>query len=192
MVCTQQSLAGASFSVHPMSDDYKKVIKQALTEVNTSHVTLQTDDVNSTVQGTIPNVFDVTRAICGNAAATKKHVAFQATYSLGCPGNKKRLSETATQLLYNALPQGVLDTFVAAKFALYPLGDVDYMTIIKQQLAYIPSSVVITPHPYSTKLEGSFETVFQTLQQCFEGVVEAGSSHTVMTVTISIHSPSHS
>ena len=48
---------------------------------------MATDDVTTTVRGKLVHVFDVTKAIFIHAATTGEHVAFQATYSLGCPGD---------------------------------------------------------------------------------------------------------
>src|SRR5690625_6350434 len=86
--CGHRRVTGASFSLHPMSDDFVDVIQAALGETNTSKVWMETDDVTTTVRGKTVHVFDVTKAICLHAAKTGKHVAFQATYSVGCPGDR--------------------------------------------------------------------------------------------------------
>src|SRR5699024_11375894 len=79
-----KQIAGASFSLYPMSDDFVDIIKGALKETDTSKVWMETDDVTTTVRGKMLHVFDVTKSICIHAAKTGKHVALQATYSLGC------------------------------------------------------------------------------------------------------------
>src|SRR5699024_11008459 len=84
-----QQIAGASFSLYPMSDDFVAIIQKSLSETDTSKVWMQTDDVTTTVRGKVVHVFDVTKAIMIHAAKTGKHVAFQATYSLGCPGDSE-------------------------------------------------------------------------------------------------------
>lgn len=45
--------------------------------------------------------------------------------------------------------------------------------------------------PVATRLEGEAIQVFNGLEKVFNATVEGGSSHTVMTVSISANSPSH-
>lgn len=76
------------------------------------------------------HVFDVTKALFIHAAKTGKHVAFQATYMCGCPGDPGE----NTNLEVDEIPlnkEKVEDTkqYVAAKFSLYPLGGGDYMDL---------------------------------------------------------------
>src|SRR5699024_7439293 len=80
-----QHIAGASFSLYPMSDDFVDVIHKSLSETDTSKVWMQTDDVTTTLRGIMVHVFDVTKAIMIHAVNTVMHVACQATYSIGCP-----------------------------------------------------------------------------------------------------------
>src|SRR5699024_12561532 len=72
-----------------MSDNFIEIITNALEKVDTSKVWMKTDEVTTTVRGKMVHVFDVTKAIMIHAAETGKHVAFQATYSLGCPGDSE-------------------------------------------------------------------------------------------------------
>lgn len=46
-------IAGCSFSVHPMSDNFANIITSALDEVDTSKVWMQTDKVSTIVRGRI-------------------------------------------------------------------------------------------------------------------------------------------
>src|SRR5699024_11741351 len=84
-----QQISGAIFSLYPMSDYFVAIIQKSLSEKDTSKVWMQTDDVTTTLRGKMVHVFDVTKAIMIHAAETGKHVAFQATYSLGCPGDSE-------------------------------------------------------------------------------------------------------
>ena len=187
-----QQIAGASFSLYPMSDDFVDVIQNSLSETDTSKVWMQTDDVTTTVRGKMVHVFDVTKAIMIHAAETGKHVAFQATYSLGCPGDSEGdvyLSEDD-----NIANLGVSESdnqYAAAKFSLYPLGGGDYMDIIYEQIDAMKKYVSVKPAHYSTKLEGDIVDIFNGLEKVFQATVNSGSSHTVMTVSVSANSPSH-
>lgn len=187
-----QNITGASFSLHPMSDDFIEIIEAALHETNTSKVWMKTDDVTTTVRGKAVHVFDVTRAICVRAARTGKHVAFQATYSVGCPGD----AEGHAYIALDDEPSNQLEArdqqlFAAAKFSLYPLSGVNYMDTIYEQIELMKAYVEVTEAHYSTKLTGGLLAIFSGLETAFQKTVEAGANHTVMTVTISMNSPSH-
>ncbi|AXI08895.1 thiamine-binding protein [Oceanobacillus zhaokaii] len=190
--CTKRDVAGASFSIHPMSDRFIEIIKSALNEVDTRKVHMNTDDVSTTVRGNLIQVFDVTKAMFLHAAKTGEHVAFQATYSLGCPGDSKAEAYIANdQIPLNAELVNGINQYIAAKFALYPLGDGNYMDVIHKQIEAIRKYVTVSAANYSTRLDGDALAIFEGLEQVFKAVVKSGSSHTVMTVSISANSPSH-
>lgn len=190
--CGDSTIAGVSFSLYPMSDDFVDVIKKALANTDTSNVWMKTDDVTTTVRGKGVHVFDVTKAIVAYSAKTGKHIAFQATYSLGCPGD-------STGDAYLAVGDEPLnlqnnednDLYTAAKFSIYPLGGGNYMDVIYNQISAMKEYVTVTPAHYSTRLEGGILDIFNGLETVFQTVVDGGSSHTVMTVSLSINSSSH-
>src|SRR5699024_3416562 len=96
---------------------------------------MQTDDVTTILRGKILHVFDVTQCIMILAGRTGKHVAFQATYSIGCPGDSEGdvyLSEDDNIANLGVSESG--NQYAAAKFSLYPLGGGDYMDIIYEQI----------------------------------------------------------
>lgn len=190
--CRTSEIAGASFTLSPMSDDFVGVIESTLSEVNTSKVWLETDDVSTTIRGKLIHVFDVTKAICLQAATTDKHVSFQATYSLGCPGD----TVADAYLASDDTPSNLVQTettrsFATGKFSLYPLGGGDYMETIYKQIEAMKAYVEVSKAHYSTKLAGNLLDIFNGLEAVFEKTVKAGSSHIVMMLTVSINSPSH-
>lgn len=190
--CGTSDIAGVSFSVYPMSDQFVDIILAALKEVDTSKVWLKTDDVTTTVRGNIGHVFDVSKAIFLHAATTGKHVGYQATYSLGCPGDSAGdvfLAED--EILMNVEHTKSIKQHIAAKFSLYPLGGGNYMDIIYEQIEAMKEHVEVSPSHYSTRLQGEAIAIFDGLEKVFQATVEGGSNHTVMTVSISANSPSH-
>ncbi len=190
--CGNSKIAGASFTLSPMSDDFVEVIESALAETDTSKVWMDTDDVSTIARGKIVHVFDVTKAICLHAANTGKHVSFQATYSLGCPGDVEADAYLASDDTPSNLIKAEEDNpFAAAKFSLYPLGGGDYMKTIYEQIEAMKKHVEVSKSHYSTKLAGSLLDIFNGLENAFQKTVDQGSSHTVMTVMISMNSPSH-
>ncbi|RLL43590.1 thiamine-binding protein [Oceanobacillus piezotolerans] len=190
--CTKSNIAGASFSIHPMSDNFIDIIIGALEEADTSKVHIKTDDVTTTVRGKLIHVFDVTKAIFLHATKTGEHIAFQATYSLGCPGDSQ--GEAYMDVDDEALNQELVKNIkqpVAAKFSLYPLGGGNYMDIIYDQIEAMKAYVGVSHAHYSTRLDGEATDIFNGLEKVFKATVDGGSSHTVMTVSISANSPSH-
>ncbi|MBH0229703.1 YkoF family thiamine/hydroxymethylpyrimidine-binding protein [Halobacillus yeomjeoni] len=188
--CGNQRIAGCSFSVHPMADDFVKYIKDSLSEVDTTKVWMQTDDVTTTVRGKIEHVFDVTKAILLHIAKTDVHVAFQGTFSIGCPGDFS--GDAYMNVSSNLMNEGLdIRQYIASKFSLYPLGGGEYMnTIYKQIDAMKEKGVHVAPAHYSTRLEGDTHDIFKGLEEVFRET-QAQVPHTVMTVTVSANSPSH-
>jgi len=175
-----------------MSDDFIGIITDALNQADTTKVWMETDDVTTTVRGKMVHVFDVTKAIFLHAASSGKHIAFQATFSIGCPGD----SDSDVYLVEDDLPVNAstinqIKQPIAAKFSLYPLGSGTYMDVIYRQIEAMKEYAFVSPAHYSTRLDGEAAEIFDGLHTVFEEVVNAGSSHTVMTVTISANSPSH-
>lgn len=190
--CGTSKIAGVSFSVSPMSDQFVDIILGALQEVDTSKVWMKTDDVTTTIRGKTAHVFDVSKAIFLHAATTGEHVSYQATYSLGCPGDSAGdVFMAEDNILLNADRTKSIQQPIAAKFSLYPLGGGNYMDVIYEQIEAMKEHVEVSPSHYSTRLDGQAVDVFDGLEKVFEATVKGGSSHTVMTVSISANSPSH-
>jgi uncharacterized protein YqgV (UPF0045/DUF77 family) len=187
-----KELAGVSFSLHPMSDNFIEIIKGALNETDTSKVIMKTDDVTTTLKGKLNHVFDVTSAIFIHAAKTKKHVAFQGTYSMGCPGTPgEPVSIDLADNVLNANKVKDIKQYAAAKFALYPIGGDDVMELILKQIEAMRDYVTVTPADFATRLDGEAVKIFDGLQQVFKETVESGPNSAIMTVSISANSPSH-
>lgn len=190
--CGTSEIAGASFTIAPMSDNFVPIILNALNEVDHSKVWMETDDVTTTIRGRMEHIFDVTQAIFLHAASTGVHVSFQATYSIGCPGDSTGdvyLAEDNIRLNEKVVQDNT--QYVSAKFSLYPLGEGNYMDTIYEQIESMKKRVEVTHAHYSTRLAGDALAIFAGLEAAFRATVASGSRHTVMTVTMSANSPSH-
>src|SRR5699024_12117734 len=124
--CRTSEIAGASFTLSPMSDDFVEVIESTLSAVNTSKVWLETDDVSTTIRGKLIHVVDVTKAICLQAAKSGEHGSFQSTNSLGCPGD----TEADAYLASDDTPTNIVQTdtthaYAKTKLTSYALGGGD-------------------------------------------------------------------
>ncbi|MDY0410365.1 YkoF family thiamine/hydroxymethylpyrimidine-binding protein [Paracerasibacillus soli] len=91
----------------------------------------------------------------------------------------------------NVQNTGSIKQYIAAKFSLYPLGGGQYMDVIYEQIEAMKDFVSVSPAHYATRLTGDAQNVFSGLEKVFNATKNAGSTHTVMTVTISANSPSH-
>lgn len=185
-------IAGCSFSIYPMCDQFADLILSALDETDTSKVWINTDEVSTIVRGRLPHIFDVVQAVFLRTATTGEHVVFSGTFSVGCPGD----TEGHSYMAEDDIPANVkiadqTEQDVAAKFALYPMGGGDYMDVIYQQIeAMKEHGVEVSLTHYETKLAGSAQKVFAGLEKVFTATDEAGSAHTVMTATVVANSPS--
>lgn len=187
----EEKLVGVNFTLAAMSDDFIDIILGTLSQVDLTNVWRETDDVSTTIRGKRVHVFDATRAICLLAAKTGKHIGFQATYTTGCPGNVEtnaylEVSDEPKNLAVEAEGQ-----YAAAKFALYPIGAENFMEVILTQIEAMKEHVEVSRVPLATKLSGNLSDIFTGLENSFQAMLDAGSHHNVMTVTISINSPSH-
>lgn len=190
--CLDSDIAGASFTIAPMCDDFVSIILNALEEVDTSKVWMKTDDVTTTVRGKIEHIFDVTKATFLLAAKTGEHVSYQATYSIGCPGDSSGdvyMAEDEHRL--NEEKVKSIKQPISAKFSLYPLGKGNYMDTIYRQIEAMKEYVDVSHAHYSTHLQGDAQDIFKGIESAFRATIESGSNHTVMTVSISANSPSH-
>jgi len=185
-------MTGSSFSLYPMCDNFVDIILESIRATATSKVWVKTDDVTTTVRGKSIHVFDVTKAVLMHAAKTGEHVAFNATYSFGYPGDSgedEYIAEDNDPINIKEIDN--IKQSIAAKFSLYPLGDKNYMNVIREQIETMKGFVNASEFHYSTRLDGDALQVFRGLENVFNSTVNNGSSHTVMTVSISANSPSH-
>lgn len=191
--CGTSRIVGCRFSIYPMTDNFVEVIKGALSEVDTSKVWMNTDDVSTCIRGRSEHVFDVTKAIFIHAAKTGVHVVFNGTFSIGCPGDSDGdtyMSEDDVRLNENSSQMEKVD--VATQFALYPLNNPDYMQIIADQVEVATEHGTFTKAVhYASRLDGDANQVFKTLEEAFVNTSKTNErSHVTMTAAISANSPS--
>lgn len=185
-------IAGCSFSIYPMCDQFVDLILSALEATDTSKVWIKTDEVSTIVRGGIPHIFDVVQAVFLQTAESGEHVVCSGTFSIGCPGDSEGHSFIAEdEIRMNKTVTDNLNPEVSAKFALYPMGGGDYMDLIYNQIeAMKKHGIEISLTHYETKLFGPSRNIFEGLENVFRQTDSAGSSHTVMTFAISANSPS--
>lgn len=190
-------MIGVRFSLYPLRDDFVPLILAAVDGLDRFGVAVETDDVSTCLLGEEPHLFEALRVAFGRAARGGAHVALVATFSAGCPGEPE--GDVCVPRAYDGPVGGEegwspeayrLPERLSAQFALYPLGAADYMDTIYAQIAQAKGAGVrVVGRHFCTHLYGRGEDVFATLRDAFAAARER-TPHTVMTVTLSAHSPS--
>src|SRR6056297_1358792 len=187
----QPRIAGCSFSLYPMSDQYADLIVSALKKVDTDKVWIKTDRVSTIVRGRISHIFDVTQAAFLDIAKTGAHVVYSATFSVGCPGDTE--GHAYMDVDDNVMNRKLIDPVnqdISAKFALYPMDGGNYMDLIYERIEAMKSHKVdVELTHYETMLDGPAQNIFNGLQEVLQAMEDAGSTHTVMTAPLSANSP---
>nr|WP_285852038.1 YkoF family thiamine/hydroxymethylpyrimidine-binding protein [Sporosarcina luteola] len=190
MECGLSPIVGFRFSLYPMADDFVSVIKGALEKTDTSNVWMHTDDVSTVMRGKQVHVFNVAKAIALHAAKTGKHIALSGTFSAGCPG------DTAGDA-YLDKAEKIANTdgtnqYVSSQFALYPMNNPAYMDIIYREVDRAKEQGVFNESMhYASGIHGDIHDVFAFYEEAFSNARSEGHKHLVMTVSMSINSPSH-
>ncbi|MBB5173293.1 YkoF family thiamine/hydroxymethylpyrimidine-binding protein [Texcoconibacillus texcoconensis] len=193
LTCGNSRIVGCRFSVHPMADDFKEMILTALNEVDMSKVWSETDDITTCIRGRSEHVFDVTRAIYARLADTGVHVAFNGTFSVGCPGDTQGhayMDVDGERLNIPLERQSSMDS--SAHFAVYPMGTENYMPIIASAVEKAQEHGTFTEGVhYASRLDGNVHDVFATLEEMFVTAAQQDENgHLLLTATLSANSPS--
>lgn len=184
-------IAGCNFTLGVMSDNFVDVILGALNEVDQSKVWSQTDDVSTIVRGRYEHVFDVVKAIYLHAAHTGKHVTMSGTFGIGCnKDNHADVYLNEDEFRLNESRSIEINLEAGCKFAIYAVGQEQYMDIISSEVKLAEEQVTVAPDYFTTRLDGDVNDVFQALENSFKRVQEK-SPHTKITFTISSNSPSN-
>src|SRR6185437_4211771 len=108
----------------PMAVNFVDIIKGALAEADTSNVWMHTDDVSTVIRGKENHVFDTAKALLLHATKTGVHVAFNGTFSIGCPGDTAGdVYLEKEDILLNQPIIKDLRQYVSSQFALYPMNN---------------------------------------------------------------------
>jgi len=190
MECGLSPIVGFRFSLHPMTNDFITVIREALEQTDTSNVWMHTDDVSTVIRGKQVHVFNVAKAITLHAAKTGEHIALSGTFSAGCPGD-------SSGDVYLGKGDEVANTddtkqYVSSQFALYPMNNPNYMEIIYREIERAKQFGVYNESMhYASGIHGDIHDVFAFYEETFSQARSEEHKHLVMTVSMSINSPSH-
>ncbi|MDN3451350.1 YkoF family thiamine/hydroxymethylpyrimidine-binding protein [Planococcus sp. APC 3906] len=188
--CGTSPIVGFRFSLHPMAGDFIQVIKGALRETDTTNVWMHTDDVSTVIRGRQLHVFNAAKSIALHAAKTGVHVAMSGTFSVGCPGDSAgdAYLDKGDELLNTDTSK----QYVSSQFALYPMNNPDYMAIIYREVERAKALGVFNDSMhYASGIHGDIHDVFAFYEEAFANARTSENAHLVMTVALSINSPSH-
>lgn len=190
----QQYGVGARFTLSVYHSDFVSIILDALAQVDTSRLVVETGDISTFVSGTEEDILVYLRDVIARAAASGAHLSVNLLLSRGCPGE-----------LLCALPPGVsaiggdpvtlpaTGIDARAHWSLYPLLDGhdsgDHMSGIYRAVDYARDvGTYRGSDHFATLLEGDLADVLGTVAA---GWLLVGQSvqHVTSHVTISINSP---
>lgn len=186
-------IVGLRFSIHPMADNFVEIIKGALSKTNTTNVCIHTNDVSTIIRGNIIHVFDAVKAIILFATQSGTHVAFNGSFSSGCSGNTANDANLIKDdFLLNEPTINELQQYVSSQFELYPMNNPEYMSVIYKEIDRAKERGVFNDSmTYASGLHGGIHNVFAFLEESFVHARSEEYPHLVMTVNMSINSPSH-
>ncbi|WP_213422668.1 YkoF family thiamine/hydroxymethylpyrimidine-binding protein [Bhargavaea massiliensis] len=188
--CGNSPIVGFRFTLSPMTDDFIDVIKGALEEVDTSALWMHTDDVSTVIRGKQVHVFNVAKALALHAAKTGVHVALNGTFSAGCPGDTA--GDAYLDKPDEPLNNDTTKQYVSSQFALYPMNNPDYMSVIYREVERAKERGVFNESMhYASGIHGDIHDVFDFYEETFTHARTEEHRHLVMTVSMSINSPSH-
>ncbi len=187
---TDLPIAGCRFSLYPMTDNFVDIILGALDKTDTSAVWSESDALSTVYRGKLTYVADAVKALFINAYTEGVHMAFEGHYSKGCPGDISGDSklDIDTEAPNKAVVQDIHFP-VLCKFALYPMGDGDYIHKIADvwRMAEAEGLNPTTIH-YATRLSGDVHHVFDYLERVC-AMMDGEVSHYIIHFTMNCNSP---
>lgn len=184
---------GARFSLHPMTDDFVRVILGALAAARSPGLEIETDDVSTFVRGGETELLAYLTDVIGGVGRTGVHTAAHVLLSRGCPGEVACEvaggAAQAPERIERPAPSGVR---ASAHWSLYPLDDgpgADHMAGIEAAIAHARDLGVLAGSVhFATRLEGDLTDV---LAAALEGWLLVGRTvrHVTSHLSLSLNSP---
>lgn len=187
---SKKGVTGIRFSLAPMSDEYIRIILGAIQKVDLSKVWAKTDETSTVYRGRTSAVFDACAACFHHAYQDKIHMMLEMTISKGCPGDVD--ADYALEFSDEKVNhESIRDIHfpVTAKFALYPMGDNNYMQLIENVVNEAVDRGIFhgTGH-YTSFLKGDSHAIFDYLEWVAQ-VVGKEVSHYIIEATLLCNLP---
>jgi hypothetical protein len=188
---------GARVTLNVMSDDYVRIILNAIATADASGLDVVTGDVSTFVSGAEVDIMRYLSQLISHAALSGAHVSATVQLSRGCPGE-----------VVCDLPEGfgpwrseipVLETTgiqATAEWALYPLNDTVVKSVVPDHMRDIYAAIDLAKHSrtfvgsehFVTRLQGDIADILHTMAA---GWITVGRTlqHVTTHLTLSANSP---
>lgn len=184
---------GARITLSVMSDDYVRVITQAISAVDTGGLEVDTDKVSTFVRGSEQRIATYLRDLVAAAAQEGHHLVATLLLSRGCPGEVCGAMPQTRVATPELAPTGL---HVQAQWSLYPLLD-GGASPVSDHLAPVWAAIerarergtFVRAEHFVTTLAGDLADVLSTVVDTWLAAGEA-VPHVVTHVTLSVNSPS--
>lgn len=176
-----RKITSCRFSLSVMSDNYKEMILDALSQVDTVTVASSTDLLSTTYIGDYQNVINTLQAVFSAVNDDKTHITMEATLS---PENipQEITTSSTTTATQNFIVHG--------KIAIYPLGDsgyqdyIDYLIELGQNCGLYQKS-----SQYGFEFCGNIAQLFKLIRKIYR-LTETEVNDFVIQLSLSVNSPS--
>jgi uncharacterized protein YqgV (UPF0045/DUF77 family) len=182
---------GARFSLYPMSDRYVPLILEAIGDLRTSGLEVETDDVSTFLGGDRDAVFAHLEHAFAAVARTGTHVVMTVLVSHGCPGETYCEAPGEVQPPAPATStDGRTGVDVSCQWSLYPLGVPGYMDVIYREIDRTKGAKVYRKgRHFVSQLGGDLHEVLSAVRTSFDAACH-DVPHVTAHIVISANSPS--
>lgn len=181
---------GARFSLFPMSDRYVPLILDAIGDLRTSGLEIETDDVSTFVGGDRDAVFKHIEHAFAAVARTGTHVTMTLLVSHGCPGEEYCEAPGGVQAPREGKAEGGRTGIeVSCQWSLYPLGVPEYMDVIYREIRRTKDADVFSKgRHFVSHLRGDLRDVLAAVRTSFDAACR-DVPHVTAHLVISANSP---
>lgn len=187
---------GARVTLSVMTDDYVRVITDALDAVVTEELEIDTDKVSTFVRGSEERIAAYLRDLIATAARSGHHLVATVLISRGCPGE---VCGTVPPPAAEAPVLRRAGQQVQAQWSLYPLFDPDGVASDGDHLAPVWAAIdrareagtFLRAEHFVTTLRGDVADVLGTILECWLAAAQV-TQHVVTHATIVANSPAAS
>lgn len=190
-----EKVMGCRFSLAPMSDSFIDIILSSIGKVDTTRVWSMTDELSTIYRGRRIHVLDALKACLLYSYRKSVHMTMNATISQGCPGDeemdcaRKDVVWAEDDTLVNE--SGIREIHFPAvmKFALYPLGNANYLDQIGVVIQHARDlGILERTQFYATVLKGDVQDLFDYFNWTCE-YCEEHMKHYVLELSAAVNLP---
>ena len=157
MKCCSTGIYGARLGIYPMQDNFSSLILDAVKSCDRRNLAVMTDDMGTTVQGSMRRVFDYVTEVLGRAFEPEGHTVANLLLSFGCEGDvPETIPEDTTEDIVLDWQDRSVRT-VSCVWSYYPLGADAHLDVIENAIAQVTKNEQLVYYPrahYCTRIDG--------------------------------------